>query len=198
MLIGISGKLGVGKSYYTRFITETLRAINEPVIELALADQIKINALVKNPSLSRDSMYVTKTNESRRLLQMEGTENGRNVMGSDIWLRYLEEWIYIHKSRGFKHFVVSDIRFEDEADYINLNKGILLRIESPRLNKYRLDVEYTVDVRKNIEEHTSETSLDGYSKFSHVLYNDLDKDQTLRNKSVILEILLLHLDRDMS
>ena len=71
MIIGISGKLGTGKSFYSKFIIDYIRTNfpNEPVLELAFADQIKVNTIVKH-NTPRHQVYTQKTDQSRRLLQL--------------------------------------------------------------------------------------------------------------------------------
>lgn len=185
-IIGISGKMGVGKNYYTRFLVEYLKSKGESVIELAFSDQLKINALISNDGLLRNNVYLKKTNESRIMLQQEGTEKGRDVHGYDIWVRYLSEWMYLFQQRGFEYFVISDVRFKNEANFILNRKGCLIRINAPELNKVRLENEYSPEKCLEIKEHLSETELDSFESFSIQLTNTLDPIQTEKNKVLLM------------
>lgn len=192
MIIGLSGKLGVGKSYYTQFLVEELRKGGKVVLELAFADQIKVNALVKNQNLLRDQVYLKKTPDSRRMLQLEGTEKGRDVYGEDYWIRYMEEWIYLWKLRGVEYFVISDVRFENEAKFILNQGGMIARIHAPELNQKRLIEEYPLEHRKEISTHISETGLDTFQHFTISITNTLYRQQTTYNKSVLKDCLLVN------
>ncbi|ARR74996.1 hypothetical protein SAGO17_0077 [Mimivirus AB-566-O17] len=174
MIIGISGKLGTGKSYYSQFIKEYIQQHypNESIIEIAFADQIKINTIVKH-NVPRNDVYITKTHASRHLLQIEGTEKGRLVHGPDIWIKYIQEWIYLLQQRGFKHFLISDVRFDNEAQFIKSQPhNLLVRLEAPVRNKQRLDLEYTPEQQETIKNHASECNLDCYNDFDKVLLNN--------------------------
>jgi hypothetical protein len=173
MIIGISGKLGTGKSFYSKFIIDHIRENypNEPVIELAFADQIKVNTIVKY-NTPRHQVYTMKTDQSRRLLQLEGTENGRLVSGPDIWVKYMQEWIYLMSQRGIKHFVISDVRFTNEAQFIQSQESsLLVRINATSRNETRLVSEYTPERRQEIQNHPSECNLDSFN-FHYTLFND--------------------------
>lgn len=182
MIIGIAGKLGTGKNYYSRFILEYIRTYypQEHIMEIAFADQIKVNTIVKN-GLSRDHVYTNKTMESRRLLQMEGTENGRNKLGPNIWINYTKEWMYLLKQRGIKHFVITDIRFKNETSAFNYD--LLFNVFSSVRNQQRLDKEYTPEQQQLIKKHISECALDDYS-FEETLFNDPEND-TEKNKTLL-------------
>ena len=173
MIIGISGKLGTGKSFYSKFIIDYIRTNypNEPVLELAFADQIKVNTIVKH-NTPRHQVYTQKTDMSRRLLQLEGTENGRLIHGPDIWVKYTQEWIHLMTTRGIKHFIISDVRFINEAGYIQSQESsLLVRINAPSRNKSRLESEYTPERRQEIQNHASECNLDFY-EFDYQLLNN--------------------------
>jgi hypothetical protein len=88
--------------------------------------------------------------EVRSLLQRLGTQAGRMVLGDDIWvdtaLRDLSE-----------RTVVTDVRFQNEADAIRSHHGIVIRIERPGVGP--------------VNGHPSETGLEGYP-FDAVVQND--------------------------
>jgi CO dehydrogenase nickel-insertion accessory protein CooC1 len=79
VLIGIAGKMGCGKDYIcNNIIIPILKHNNETFLQIAFADQIKINVMTKHNIEFKD-VYINKTTETRRLLQLEGTENGRDL-----------------------------------------------------------------------------------------------------------------------
>lgn len=180
MIIGIAGKMGCGKDYIcTNLIYPLLKKRGQSFLQVSFADQIKVNVMTKH-DISFDDVYVSKTTNTRRLLQTEGTENGRNVLGNDIWIRYLDNWITVHKSRGIEHFICTDVRFKNELEYIKQSGGVVIKIKAPERNKLRLYNEAVgnVQVIEILKSHASECDLDTVpdNYFDLVIDNDFDND----------------------
>ena len=76
--------------------------------------------------------------EMRRLLQVMGTEVGRNMIADDVWVRELDK----HKGR----IVVPDMRFPNEYEKIVNAGGKVWRIDRPDI--------------KPVNPHVSETAID--------------------------------------
>jgi dephospho-CoA kinase len=176
MIIGIAGKMGCGKDYTcNNIVIPVLKHYNETFLQVSFADQIKINIMTKN-DIQFDDVYVNKTKQTRRLLQIEGTENGRDILGKDIWIRYLHNWIKVHESRGTRNFICTDVRFLNEFDYIKKRGGIVIRIDAPQRNMERLLSESDGDsnILKSLQKHRSECDLDNLTDnhFDLVIKND--------------------------
>ena len=80
----------------------------------------------------------------REALQKMGTEAGRDVFHKDIWVISL-----LNRAKG-KDVVVTDVRFQNEIQYIQDNGGIVIRVKRgedpdwfPLLEKIQLDTERT-------------------------------------------------------
>jgi hypothetical protein len=175
IVIGVSGKLGSGKNFITtNVIIPVLEKRKQRYLELALADQIKINVMTKN-GIEYDDVYLRKTESSRQLLQTEGTEVGRNF-DKDIWINYLDNWIHVFFNRGIDTFVVSDCRFMNEFDYIKNSGGIMIKIVAPKRNHSRLLQESNgnQEIYDKISTHRSECDLDSLNDnmFNLIIYND--------------------------
>jgi hypothetical protein len=180
MIIGIAGKMGCGKDYIcNNLVLPLLKKHGQSFLQVSFADQIKINVMTKH-DVSFHDVYVSKNVNTRRLLQTEGTENGRNVLGDDIWIRYLDNWITVHKSRGIDHFVCTDVRFKNELDYIKRSGGIVIKIVSSDRNNLRLYKESNGDptVMEMLRSHASECDLDNLlpQNFDIILNNDFNSD----------------------
>lgn len=172
MFIGISGKMGSGKdhiaeNYIKQYIENELK---EKCLILSFADMLKINLMVRHDIKLNELFQGRKTPEIRKLLQIEGTEKGRNIYGEDIWIRYLEAWSELHKSRGIKYIIIPDVRFKNEYYFIKKNNGIIFRVNAPNRNEKRLreEGEQYYDIIKN---HQSEIELDDF-KFDIIIDND--------------------------
>lgn len=192
MLIGIVGKMGVGKDYIlTNIIIPILKDKNKQYIQLSFADQIKVNVMTKN-NIEFDQVYVNKTNETRRLLQTEGTENGRNVLGENIWINYFDNWKKVYESRGIDIILCCDCRFLNEYDYIKNNDGIIIKIVAPIRNKIRLHNESKSDpdTMKIISSHISECELDNLNDMMFDLVIENDPNTDLKKYSLEIKNLL--------
>lgn len=193
-LIGLSGKMGVGKDYIAQnIILPYLEKRNIKTLIIAFADQIKVNTSVKN-NISLSKMYDTKNEDIRKLLQKEGTENGRDKYGNNIWIDFVDKWTDVYSKKGIQAFIITDCRFKNEVDYIKKNNGVILRIEAPLRNKERI---YKEKNSLEIQKHISEIDLDDY-KFDNIINNDYisNEENELINKNIkdnIYKILNIHI-----
>ena len=113
----------------------------------------------------------------RELLQVLGTEAGRNVIHTNIWVNSLFSEYKCPKCNSvpdkvcFGHtnpnWIITDVRFPNEAEKIKEKGGLLIRIESPRCN-------YN-------DSHSSEIALDDYGgigdevrtdRWDSIIFND--------------------------
>jgi hypothetical protein len=78
----------------------------------------------------------------RQMAQLLGTEGGRELFRQDIWIKRAEfEWFKVQ--RHIDHYnqdtfgdkmngmVITDVRFENEADFIRDNDGTLIHVKRP-------------------------------------------------------------------
>jgi hypothetical protein len=89
--------------------------------------------------------------EIRRLLQVFGTEVGRDMFGINFWVELAL------KSMTEDKVVISDVRFKNEADAIKSVGGQVWRI-----NRHGVGP---------VTDHSSELDLDNYN-FNHIIDND--------------------------
>ncbi len=108
----------------------------------------------------------------RRILQWWGTEF-RRAQDPDYWTRAWADKVASHDLEK-THILVDDIRFKNELETLKAQGGLIVKIERPGFN--------------GAGDHASETSLDDYSAWDHVIVNDgslvqyLDKLSTLRRE----------------
>ena len=116
----------------------------------------------------------------REALQKMGTEAGREVFHKDIWVISL-----LNRAKG-KDVVVTDVRFQNEIQYIQDNGGIVIRVKRgedpdwfPLLEKIKLDTERTKFMQ---HEHIHKSEWDWVGcEFDYTIDNngtiqDLGKD----------------------
>lgn len=97
------------------------------------------------------------------LLQVLGTEWGRNTRGNDLWVRLtsgavLDYW----ESNPDGVVVIDDCRFENEFKIFDDHKEI--RVIKVLLKAERLVRKARAEKWRDNEEHISETALDGYGE----------------------------------
>lgn len=176
MMIGLAGKMGSGKDYIAhQYIIPCMKKMGKQVLCMSFADQIKINVMT-NHNVKFEDVFLQKTQESRRLLQLEGTEMGRNVFGHDIWIKYFDAWSRIHKARGIDCIITTDIRFKNEMQYIKEQNGVLIKVVAPKRNESRLlhESKGDAEIYAKYKEHSSECDLDGVAddEFDMVVNNE--------------------------
>lgn len=216
-IFGFSGKIGVGKNYISeKMIGKKLDELGYIVHILAFGDMPKYElgsrfGLIKDNFLDEmnttfNELFVNKSAETRSKLQIYATDysrNGGELIIKDKFTLYNEPLIWIKAlylqiknilSKSYNRerdvFIITDIRFENEAQFIKLMGGYTVRIISPSRNNFKLleeakknysnesDIHDFIDRIKN---HESETNLDNYN-FDFVINNEPD------NKNFYYEI----------
>ncbi len=105
----------------------------------------------------------------RELLQKLGTEVMRNKIHQNVWVNALfadyKKDLSIttnhprseYLSTAYPNWIITDMRFENEAEAIKKRNGLLIRIERMGLSE---------------SNHPSETALDKYLEFDYTIYNN--------------------------
>lgn len=173
MIIGVSGYAQSGKDTVAALLRD--RGFER----VAFADGIKIALLALDPVLTNSygdrtslAKYVEhygwemakKVPEVREYLQRLGTEVGRNMFGETVWVDYAFRGMSPHKN-----YVITDVRYPNEADRIRESGGRVIRVVRPGFGP--------------ANSHVSESALDDYA-FDVVIHNagtvaDLGRSLTL-------------------
>ena len=136
-IIAICGEIGAGKDTSATYLAFNygykIIGLSDPVYEAVyrLNPAIVIGhhrAVYLQTLVDKDGWDATKRMYPavRQMLRTQGTENGRNVHGPYCWIN-------IAKSRmaesGHPLWVIRDLRFPDEAEWIKSEGGVIWRIE---------------------------------------------------------------------
>lgn len=174
MIIGLSGYAQSGKDSVAKVL------VNEYQFErVAFADKIRKLLFEMNPPLPMGVGNETHTVGLQNFVEIYGWDTAkqnpnvramlqnlgvgaRKVFGSDFWV---DEALPLAYMDGY-HVVVTDVRFQNEADKIKRMGGQLWRVKRPGV--------------KAVNSHVSEHDLDGYKV-----------DQILNNGGTIEELELL-------
>lgn len=183
-IIGLLGHQGVGKNYIAEHIIPKVLKTTKNTVVIAFADHLKINCITKQGA-DYNKVYGEKDYETRKMLQREGTEEGRDKYGKDIWIKTMESWIKVLSSRGVKRFIISDVRFANEVKWIHSVYGLVMKINAPTRYHKRLMDETGGDDEKisMLKKHPSERDIDNIN--IDVEYTDWGK-QMLYEKDVII------------
>lgn len=140
MILGLHGKMGAGKDEAAKRLA-LLAPI--PVVRVAYADKLKKSAaallgcsvddLERWKNDSRVSLFLCdeigpmmdEQQTIRSFLQRYGTEAHRDVFGQDFWL---DAALPIGRDYSSALYVVTDVRFENEADRIHELGGRVARV----------------------------------------------------------------------
>ena len=171
-IIGLLGHQGVGKNYIAEeFLLKKLD--NKPTLVIAFADHFKIEGIAKY-DLDYNKVYGNKDFNTRKKLHLIGTEEGRQKFGYDIWIKTINNWMKVYNSRGIKRFIIPDVRFQNEVDWIKSLNGVVIKINAPNRYMARVKQEACNDIEKikNIISHESESMIDKVKNYDFTFNND--------------------------
>jgi hypothetical protein len=162
MIIGISGYARSGKDTIAGMLIGL-----HGYERVAFADPIRSLLYEMNPQVNHLSLRsivdeygwetAKATPEVRRLLQDLGV-GARKIFGPQFWVHEAMKAMLNNPKTDLK-YVITDVRFANEADMIKANNGQVWRVERQGV----------IPVNNHISEH----SLDDYS-FDAVINNDSD------------------------
>jgi dephospho-CoA kinase len=169
-IIGITGKKGSGKDTIGNYLVD-----NHGFKRLAFADTLKdVCKLVFG--LDHDQLYRPELKEvkdsywehsPREILQTVGTDLFRDTlseklenMDQNIWIRSLEKKIMKNIDEGNTKFVITDVRFKNEYEFIKKYNGIVWSITR------------NIDNNNN-DNHKSENELKEYElEYDNIFVNN--------------------------
>ena len=119
VLIGITGPARSGKDTVADILLHIFTDFERYSFATPIKDMILAGLELEDKCEHADEMYAASY---RKIAQTLGTEWGRNVINPDIWL------LIAQKRAVGKHLIITDVRFENEAEWIRRN-GLLIHVE---------------------------------------------------------------------
>ena len=184
LLIGLSGRARTGKTTAANHLANTY-----DLVTYALADPLR-EGLMNIFNLSpcdfddeRKELTIDWLGRSpRELMQSMGTDWGRHQVHPELWLLLAEKNLEFlgQTNDNARGFVISDLRFENEADFVRKRGGMvihLLRTDAAEVNP-----------------HISETGI-GIQDNDLVLHNDGAIEDLFGQLDEIFEALVARANR---
>lgn len=137
-LIGITGRAGSGKDTFAAAL-----AAAHPTTRLAFADPMRDVAeavfgsryATQAEKAAVDPYWATRLGEEwstgRKILQRLGTDVFRNGIHTDIWLMAMAR--RLDAVRNVQFIALTDVRFDNEAEFVRSRGGIVVRMVNPHL-----------------------------------------------------------------
>jgi phosphomevalonate kinase len=180
MIILISGKQGSGKTTTSDALAVRLREIygeNEVYRTRYAKILYKMHDAVRD--IGRE-YGLDLPEKNGFLLQILGTEWGRNKVADDVWIKTVRADI---AKQNAKFVIIDDMRFKNEFHAFDDTEVLKIRLEAPQdVRKARCDG------WRDTENHPSETNLDDY------LHNfDLVLDTSSNDLNTVLDQILLNI-----
>lgn len=175
MIIGLSGKIGSGKST----VANMIKKCDNSFIEKSFAYKLKQIVQILTSCDMEDTMTQAGKNiyiddfemTIGQMLQQLGTNVLREGFNKSVWIKAL--LIELNKQPG--NYIISDCRFKNEAKAIQDAGGILIRINRPN---NPVAENSTRDLN-----HPSEIDMDDYTNFDYIINSDSDL-MTLETKVI--------------
>lgn len=164
-LIGIVGRRRSGKDttaraleglgYTTVKFAGALKTMLAAYFKYVGIREDEIAAMIEGDCKERDSSALCHKS-TRYAMQTLGTEWGRNLIGTDIWVNAC-----IARVRLFDRVVISDVRFENEVAAIKAEGGVIVKVTRNTGNE---------------DQHSSETTVDSLN-FDYLIINNGTKSE---------------------
>jgi len=180
-LIGLAGKARSGKDTVGKYLRDSY-----PASLYAFADPIKkacsemfglpLWRFYDNDTISREEVDPFWDMSPRMMTQLVGTNCGRCEIRQDIWLKRAE--MELKEGSTYPIFVVTDVRFENEMDWICDQGGVVWYVDRDEEN---------VTNKMDNGSHISEHSLN-HGKIDEIINNNGTLDELYRIVDGLIEL----------
>lgn len=148
-VIGLTGAAGSGKDTAADILREKHRFIKlsfaEPLYEMmSIVARRPVDVLRER--FNKEGLIPGIGASPRKLGQTLGTEWGRNMINQNLWINHLDGRLEdIEKHTGLNGLVISDVRFQNEVDYVHSLGGEVWAIQRPD-NPYNIGTSHSSEL----------------------------------------------------
>lgn len=180
MLVGLLGKKRSGKDTTADYIVNKY-GFNKRAFADPLKNAVKELFMLSNTQLYGDEKDCVDERwelKPREIFQLFGTEIVRNtfpkyfpIRGDSFWVKNME--LYYNDKKD-TNIVISDVRFQDEIDFIEKNGGVVIKLVRYSDNDVDGHESENIDVLKyksNILINNDGTIDELYNKIDKILIN---------------------------
>ena len=132
MLIGICGAAGSGKDEVASVLVGEFGYIRnkfaDPLYEMVAAMTGYTVSQLQDRRLKEKPISLLDSKTPRQLLQTLGTDWGRTMVHSEVWIRSVQRRVERALEDG-RHSVITDLRFDNEAEWIRSLGGQVWRVD---------------------------------------------------------------------
>jgi len=164
MFIGIGGLLRAGKTTFAKYIAAEFK--ESEVSYCPFSQALKEFAFKLGWNGKKDE-------KGRRLLQLLGTEIGRDCINENIWVYFWDRKVQRDQGVGKTVIIADDVRFDNEARRMRELGGLVVGIER--------DIEFKSN-------HRSEQGIDP-NLIDHIILNDSTLNDLERKARILVKIL---------
>lgn len=163
-IVALSGKIGSGKSFAASYIIKNMPEFSFE--EKFFAYNVKLIASIISGLPMEDMLSEQGKNKELALYNNITVGKLQQVIGTDLFRAGFDDMVWVKSlfasyNPGFDNWVVSDVRFKNEANYVKKMGGLLVRLEG---DPDGVRARSTRDMS-----HPSETDLDDYADFDVIV-----------------------------
>ncbi|MFA5484923.1 MAG: hypothetical protein WC260_01615 [Candidatus Pacearchaeota archaeon] len=141
-------------------------------------DKLKhINNIIEELNIIDDNWFENKTEITRLILQLYGTEIFRNRVDNNYWANQVKKRALESDSDVY---IVTDTRFPNEISCFN-------DINDDNIRVIPIRIERVINTQLNIAQHDSETALDNWNEWCYIIDNNGSIDDLRDSAEVIVQ-----------
>ncbi|MHA6478933.1 deoxynucleotide monophosphate kinase family protein [Stutzerimonas sp. KH-1] len=180
LIIGLHGLARTGKDTAARYL-----AAHYALLSYAFAEPLKA-AIMQMFNLTAEHIEGALKEEPlpgigkspRQLMQLLGTDWGRDMVHRELWLLLAEQNLNhmasLHQD-PITGFILRDVRFENEADWVRSKGGVIVHIHRPEAQA--------------VASHASESGI-GVHDNDFVIHNDEDLPHLYKQLDRLMGVLI--------
>jgi len=139
-----------------------------------------IEKLVDELKIEDENWFEDKTEFTRNILQLYGTEIFRNRVDNNWWVKKLRDRVL---ANNIQVTFITDTRFPNEVETFS-------ELNSDEIKTFSVRINRNINTKKSIAEHPSEIALDNWTAWDFIVENDGTLDDLRDSAKTIVNYIL--------